>query len=98
MDDRLINPWIAAAILIAIIAFAAVKVFWGVAQWTRKPQFRIGDRWGEEHVEVVEWKDGAGMVSAGGELWRATSSDPLHPGERVYVKKSKGLTLDVRKG
>ena len=92
------NPWIIAGFLAAIVAFAAVKLFWGVSQWAKKPQHRVGDRWGEEVVEVSEWSDGKGYVSAGGELWRATSKDALRPHDRVYVTKVKGLTLEVRKG
>lgn len=94
----LLHPMVVAGLLVALIGFAALKLFWGVSQWTRKPQHRIGERWGEEHVEVTEWAGAKGWVSAGGELWRATSKDALSPGDRVYVQRSKGLTLEVRKG
>lgn len=87
-----------AGVLGAIIAFAALKLFWGAAQWVRKPQHRVGDRWGEETVEVTEWAGASGYVSAGGELWRAVSKDALEPGDRVFVHRQKGLTLEVRKG
>lgn len=92
------NPWVVAIVLGAIILFAAVKLFWGAALWMKKTEHRIGDRWGHESVEVSEWAGAKGYVSAGGELWRATSKDPLLPGDRVYVSKVKGLTLEVRKG
>lgn len=98
MIDAFANPWIVAGALASIIAFTALKLAWGMAQWTRKPEHRIGERWGAEHVEVVEWSGGSGYVSAGGELWRATSKDPLRAGDLVFVQKAKGLTLEVRKG
>lgn len=98
MDGALADPWIVAGVLASIVAFAAIKLAWGVSQWSKKPQHRIGERWGEERVEVTEWRGNAGYVSAGGELWRATSNDALAPGDRVYVQKAKGLTLEVRKG
>ena len=87
-----------AGVLAAIIAFAALKLFWGASQWARKPQHRVGDRWGEETVEVTEWTGVSGYVSAGGELWRAVSKDALAAGDRVCVQRQKGLTLEVRKG
>lgn len=99
MTETGANPWLLAGVLGAIIAFTAVKLFWGVSQWAKKPQHRVGDRWGEETVEVTEWAQGGkGYVLAGGELWRAISKDALAPGDRVYVQKVKGLTLEVRKG
>lgn len=89
-------PWLAAA-LVAVIGFAAVKLFWGAALWTKGVQHRVGARWGEEPIEVKEWSGGEGYVDAGGELWRAVSKDKLIAGERVIVKKMRGLTLEVRR-
>ena len=82
----------------AVILFVLVKLFWGMAQWAKPVEHRVGDRWGQEHVEVTEWAGKAGYVLAGGELWRATSKDALEAGDRVFVSRSKGLTLEVRKG
>jgi membrane-bound serine protease (ClpP class) len=87
----------AALIFVGCIAFAAVKIFWGMAQWRTKSEHRIGERWGGEHVEVVEWSGAEGYVRAGGELWRATSADPLAPGDQVRVARADGLILSVRK-
>ncbi len=39
----------------------------------------------------------SGQVFVHGELWRARSDEPLHPGERVRVNAVDGLTLDVRR-
>jgi membrane protein implicated in regulation of membrane protease activity len=98
LTQTLAEPWIVAGIFASIVAFAALKLVWGVSQWSQKPQHRIGERWGDERVEVTEWRGEEGYVSAGGELWRATSKDALRPGDRVYVRKATGLTLEVRKG
>ena len=94
-----LTPGAAAAAwtMIGVVAFAAVKIGWGMALWTMKGRHRIGDRWGDEPVEVVEWRKGWGLVDAGGELWQATSKETLEPGDRVRVVKTKGLTLDVRR-
>jgi membrane-bound ClpP family serine protease len=36
-----------------------------------------------------------GMVFVRGELWRAQSATPLHPGQRVRIDAIDGLTLAV---
>jgi membrane protein implicated in regulation of membrane protease activity len=68
-----------------------------MALWAKKSDHRLGERWGGEHVEVVEWSAGEGYVRAGGELWRATSRDALSPGDEVKVARMDGLNLEVRK-
>lgn len=100
------TPWteippmlaIFGAAAISAAAFALLKLAIGVAQWARPSRHRIGGRWGVETVEVVDWDGEAGHVLAGGELWRAQGPADLAPGERVFVKKTEGLTLRVRRG
>lgn len=41
--------------------------------------------------------DGSGMVKVDGEIWRATSDTPLHPGDKVRIEKVNGLELVVTK-
>lgn len=41
--------------------------------------------------------DGTGQVSVHGEIWRATSNEPIDEGEAVSVTSVDGLTLLVRK-
>ena len=60
-----------------------------------KTPYRIGDAMNVQHAEVVEWRDGEGYVTAGGELWRAVSKDALQPGDAVTVASVSGLTLSV---
>ncbi|MEQ8935363.1 MAG: NfeD family protein [Amphiplicatus sp.] len=86
-----------AGVMTIIVALAAVKLFWGMAQWTRAPQHRVGDRWGDEPVEVVEWNGETGYVRAGGEMWRAHSKEAFAPGEKVKVARTNGLVLEVRR-
>jgi len=40
---------------------------------------------------------GVGRVRTRGEIWTATSSEPIHEGERVVVTDVKGLLLTVRR-
>jgi membrane-bound ClpP family serine protease len=39
---------------------------------------------------------GVGRVSAHGEIWTATSPEPIHAGDRVVVTEVKGLLLTVK--
>jgi membrane-bound ClpP family serine protease len=100
MDDiASLSPqkWVVAGLLLALILLAAVKLLWGMALWAMKSPHRVGARFGAEPVEVVEWAGGTGLVRAGGELWKATSSDSFAPGERVKVAGAKGLVLEIRR-
>ena len=38
---------VAVIVMIGIIGFAAAKIVWGVLLWTRRSDFRIGQRWGD---------------------------------------------------
>jgi membrane protein implicated in regulation of membrane protease activity len=40
---------------------------------------------------------GVGRVSAHGEIWTATSEDPVHAGDRVIITAVTGLLLTVRR-
>ena len=40
---------------------------------------------------------GVGRVSTHGEIWTATSPEPIHAGDRVVVTSVKGLLLTVAK-
>ena len=86
---------VAAGVFAATILMAALVVVWEMAQRAKKPEHRVGERFGGERVEVVEWAGTEGYVRAGGELWRAHSQDPLEPGEKVRVARMDGLILEV---
>ncbi len=87
----------AAAAFAATLLAAALVLVWGIAQRAQKPEHRVGERFGGERVEVVEWTGTEGYVLAGGELWRAASRDALEPGEKVTVVRMDGLVLEVSK-
>lgn len=40
---------------------------------------------------------GTGRVATHGEIWSATSSEPIQAGERVTIIEVNGLTLTVRR-
>ncbi len=40
---------------------------------------------------------GMGRVATHGEIWTATSAEPIHAGERVAITGIKGLVLTVRR-
>jgi len=46
--------------------------------------------------EVIEWSGDTGRVRTHGEVWKATSTEPLEPGTQVEVTAIEGLTLAVR--
>ncbi len=49
-----------------------------------------------EIAEVKEWNNTEGRVFVHGELWWATSEEPLSPGDKAEVQTVKGLTLKVK--
>lgn len=88
------------AVLIGFGVVAAAKLY-GLFFMRWKTPFRVGETMNVKRAEVVEWtpgdKGGEGYVSAGGELWRATSKDSLSPGDKVTVAAVDGLLLKVNK-
>jgi membrane-bound ClpP family serine protease len=86
----------AIAVFAGFAIVAAVKVY-GLLFMRWKTPFRVGDAMNVNHAEVVEWGDGKGYVSAGGELWRASSKDELQPGDAVAIDSVNGLSLNVKK-
>ncbi len=90
------NP--GAFILIALLAgFGAVALakLWGLFFMRWKTPFRVGETMDVQRAEVVEWSGNEGYVSAGGELWRAVSSDRLAAGDFVKIRAVNGLLLTV---
>ena len=86
--------------LIAILTgfgLVALAKLYGLFFMRWKTPFRVGEAMNVRHAEVVDWKDGEGRVRAGGELWRATSTDELTPGDEVTVAAVDGLLLKVKR-
>ncbi len=86
-------------VLIVAGAFAALvlKLGWGMSQWGRKTEYRVGDQMTNVGAEVVDWSGNDGSVLAGGEVWRATAKQAFNPGDKVVVTRVDGLTLEVKK-
>ena len=62
-----------------------------------KSPFRVGEAMNVRRAEVVDWSGHEGHVRAGGELWRATSTDDLAPGDEVTVAAVDGLLREVNR-
>lgn len=86
--------------LIAIVAgfgIVALAKIYGLFFMRWKTPFRVGEAMSVRRAEVVDWENGEGHVRAGGELWRATSTDDLAPGDDVTVAAVDGLLLRVNR-
>lgn len=86
--------------LIALIAgfgIVALAKIYGLFFMRWKTPFRVGEAMSVRRAEVVDWAKGEGHVRAGGELWRATSTDDLAPGDDVTVAAVDGLLLKVKR-
>lgn len=90
--------YLGLALLVAgALAALLLKVGWGMSQWGRKTEHRVGDQMTNVRAEVVDWSNRGGSVRAGGETWRATAKETLIPGDKVVVTRVDGLTLEVKK-
>ncbi len=93
---------LAAGLIIAGGLYLVASIWPGlvhIGQVLRPPRHRIGDEMRRVRAVVKEWAPGAreGLVSAEGELWRASSDEPLNPGDVVSVAAMDGLALKVRR-
>ncbi|MEZ5922528.1 MAG: NfeD family protein, partial [Parvularculaceae bacterium] len=82
----------ALTILAGFLAVAIAKIY-GLFFMRWKTPFRLGENMNVRHAEVVDWSNGKGTVIAGGELWKATSTDELRKGDPVIVAAVDGLLL-----
>jgi membrane-bound ClpP family serine protease len=90
-----VPPTVAVAILAVLIA-TGLAIFAAVNRASRLPP-----RTGNESVVgsvgmVVEWNQLSGLIRHRGEIWRATSSTLLRPGEPVRILRAEGTMLHVR--
>lgn len=88
--------WAFMLMLIGASAVLIAKIL-GLIFLRGKTKHRVGDAMNVSRATVTEWSDGEGLVTAGGELWRASSSDQLNPGDPVVVSAMNGLVLKVKK-
>ncbi len=76
-----------------IMTFVIIKV----AQLKRIKKKVGGEAMIGEVGEVMEFKEGKGLVKVRGEIWRCVSEDDLKKGDEVVVVGREGLTLFVKK-
>lgn len=97
-DGALTNP-IGLGLIAVLVGFGLVALakLYGLFFMRWKTPFRVGEAMSVGRAEVVEWGNGEGHVRAGGELWRATSTDELTPGDDVTVAAVDGLLLKVKR-
>jgi membrane-bound serine protease (ClpP class) len=81
-------------LLFELIEHVVFPLFWFIMG--RKRQSVCGETGMLGKVgEVKQWKKNEGKVFVNGELWKAVSDAPLFQGDRVVIRKVKGLTLEV---
>ena len=83
---------------VVITITAVIGGFWALAIGKSVSARRMPVTVGPQEIVGMEGvvREG-GLVFVRGELWRAHSSEPLRPGERVRVDRLDGLTLDVHR-
>jgi membrane-bound serine protease (ClpP class) len=87
-----------ANIAVIVTVTALLGGFWAIAVGKSVQARRAPVTVGPEQIVGMQGvvRDG-GRVFVHGELWRARSSEPLEPGDRVAVDRLDGLTLDVHR-
>ncbi|MGD8535560.1 MAG: NfeD family protein [Candidatus Aminicenantes bacterium] len=84
-----------AYLLFELIEHVIIPLFWLILKKKRRPVTGDSGLIGEVG-EVKEWNNTEGRVFVHGELWWATSEEPLSPGDKAVVQTVKGLTLKVK--
>lgn len=79
------------------VALGYIAIYWLLS---RSSMFRSGLVNGEAKLEgqrgrVVSWSGSDRYVRVSGELWKASSTDLLTPGDWAVVQKVNGLVLVV---
>jgi len=84
-----------AYLLFEFVEHVVIPLFWLILKKKRRPMTGESGLIGEV-CEVKEWNNTEGKVFVHGELWWATSEEPLSPGDKAEVQNVKGLTLKVK--
>jgi len=99
VDPRMfqIDPWLIIVITIALVAFAAVAVIWGIKAHRHQASAGKEDLLGKI-AEVITALEPKGTVFVQGEQWTAISEKGrVDPGQEVIITKVDGLKLYVAK-
>ena len=83
-----------AYLLFELIEHAVIPLLGLILKKKRKPVTGSSGLIGEVG-EVKEWSNKEGRIFIHGELWWATSEEPLSPGDKAVVQNVQGLTLTV---
>jgi membrane-bound serine protease (ClpP class) len=86
------NVWLVVSVTAVLGGFWALAISKAVA--VRRAPVRVGPG---DIVGMEGEARSAGQVFVRGELWRARSDAPLHPGDKIRVAGLDGLTLDVHR-
>jgi membrane-bound ClpP family serine protease len=84
---------ILAYLLFEFIEHAVIPLVWLILK--KKPVTGSSGLIGEVG-EVKEWSNTEGRIFVHGELWWATSEEPLSSGDKAVVQSVQGLTLMVK--
>lgn len=88
------SPWNLVGAAVSVVLFVGEAGFWQRHVRGQKAQTGVDTLLGATGV-VTERLAPTGQVRVLGELWQASSSSELHPGERVRVVAVDGLSLEV---
>ena len=92
-----VDPWVYVLVVMAIIAFLAVTVIWGIRAHQRQVAAGREDLIGKT-AEVKVALEPKGTAFVEGEQWTAISEEGrVEPGEEVIITKVDGLKLYVTK-
>ena len=92
-----VDPWVIIVVVIAIIAFIAIAVIWGIRAHRHQAFAGREDLIGKT-AEVETALEPKGVVLVEGERWAATSEKGrVEPGEEVIITKVDRLKLWVTK-
>ena len=75
-------------------AFAVVLVM--AVKARRRPVVSGQEEMVGSFGHVIDWSEDKGRVRVHGEIWNASSAEPLAPGKRIGVAAMDGLTLTVK--
>jgi len=84
-----------AYLLFEFIEHIGIPLLWIILKKKKRPLTGPPGLIGEVG-EVKEWSNAEGRIFVHGELWEATSEEPLSPGEKAVIQDVRGLTLTVK--
>jgi membrane-bound serine protease (ClpP class) len=84
-----------AYLLFEFIEHIVIPLLWIILKKKKRPLTGPSGLIGEVG-EVKEWSNTEGRIFVHGELWGATSEEPLSPGDKAVIQDVQGLILTVK--